>query len=323
MIFVGLTAFISLIAIAIHFIYTGFQKLFHISKKTKTNFFMKHATVFSVLILILMPVAIVGVYKPIATNLFNEENNIKLVGDALYECKPINIPNSDKYVILRLDDVQAYGWTDISIKMMHDALQRDQTIVAGVIPINIKSDKRIVDFFKKYDCNVEIAIHGYDHNIGENSDYTTGEFAFLNEEEAKERLVLAKNELHKISAQKPVTFIPPNNQLSEGSFGAIRSEILPIISSEGKEYFDYDAATWDFRSNTFVNADVAINDCEESFKKGDDLCVIMLHPQDFSNEDLSIDGDRYNEFIKILDYMQSNNIPAITFKEMSNRNSTI
>ena len=68
---------------------------------------------------------------------------------------------------------------------------------------------------------------------------------------------------------------------------------------------------------------MAINDCEESFKKGDDLCVIMLHPQDFSNEDLSIDGDRYNEFIKILDYMQSNNIPAITFKEMSNRNSTI
>ncbi len=269
-----------------------------------------------------MPVAIVGVYKPIATNLFNEENNIKLVGDALYECKPINIPNSDKYVILRLDDVQAYGWTDISIKMMHDALQRDQTIVAGVIPINIKSDKRIVDFFKKYDCNVEIAIHGYDHNIGENSDYTTGEFAFLNEEEAKERLVLAKNELHKISAQKPVTFIPPNNQLSEGARDAIQNEILPIISSEGKNYFDYNASTWNFVTKSFIGADEVIANCENSFNQGDNLCIIMLHPQDFSNSDLSINEDHYNEFIKILDYIESNNIPAITFKEIANRNTS-
>jgi hypothetical protein len=323
MIIGSITAIISLAIIALHFLYKGLRKLFRLHSNKKLGFFMKYGTFFSVLILIIIPVALFNIYKPIVGNMLHNNNNIQLAENALYVCEPIVSPTSNKYVILRLDDVQAYGWTDISIRMMHDALERNETIVAGVIPKNIHDDKRVVDFFKKYDCNVEIAIHGYDHGVGEYSHGSDGEFASLNENEAKERLTLAKNELHKISKQEPVTFIPPNNQLSEGSVGAIRSEILPIISSEGEDYFDYDAATWDFKSDTFVNADVAINDCEESFKKGDDLCVIMLHPQDFSNEDLSIDGDRYNEFIKILDYMQSNNIPAITFKEMSNRNSTI
>lgn len=322
MIFVGLTAFISLMAIAIHFTYKGLIRVFRISEKQKTSFFMKHATVFSVMILILMPVAIVGVYKPIAENLFNDQNNIKLVEDALYECQPINIPNSDKYVILRLDDVQAYGWTDISIKMMNDTLERKKTITAGVIPKNIHDDKRIVEFFKKHDCNVEIAIHGYDHGIGEYSEETDGEFALLSKEEAKERLTLAEVEINKISKQKPVTFIPPNNQLSEGARDAIQNEILPIISSEGKNYFDYNASTWNFVTKSFIGADEVIANCENSFNQGDNLCIIMLHPQDFSNSDLSINEDHYNEFIKILDYIESNNIPAITFKEIANRNTS-
>ena len=46
MIFVGLTAFISLMAITIHFLYKGFKKVFSISTKTKRGFFMRHATVF-------------------------------------------------------------------------------------------------------------------------------------------------------------------------------------------------------------------------------------------------------------------------------------
>ena len=321
MIFVGLTAFISLMAIAIHFLYKGFNKVFRISSKSKGGFFMKHATTFSVLILILMPLAIVGMYKPIVDNMLNDQNNIKLVGDALYTCKPINLPNSDKYIVLRLDDVQAYGWTDISIRMMNDAMQRGGTITAGVIPKNIDTDKRIVEFFKKYECNVEIAIHGYDHGIGEFSPDFNGEFALLNEEESKERLILAKEELSKISKQKPITFIPPNNQLSDGAKTAVRNEILPIISGEGNNYFDYDAATWNFVTNSFVGADKVISDCENTFKEGKNLCVIMLHPQDFSNQDLSTDEERYAEYIKILNYFESNNIPSITFKEVTSRNT--
>ena len=321
MIFVGLTAFISLMAITIHFLYKGFKKVFSISTKTKRGFFMRHATVFSVLILMLMPLAIAGVYKPIVDNMLNDQNNIKLVENALYECKPINLQNSDKYIVLRLDDVQAYGWTDISIRMMNDAMQRGGTITAGVIPKNIDTDKRIVEFFNKYECNVEIAIHGYDHGIGEFSPDFNGEFALLSEDEAKERLTLAKVELRKISKQKPVTFIPPNNQLSEGAKNAVQSEILPIISGEGDNYFDYDAATWNFVTNSFVNSDKVISDCESTFKEGKNLCVIMLHPQDFSNPDSSTDESRYNEYIKILNYFESNNIPAITFKEIASRNN--
>lgn len=321
MIFVGLTALISILAILLHFCFSGLKKVFRISKKDGSGFIMKHAPVFSVLILVLMPLAIIGVYKPIVNNMLNEENNVKLVKDALYVCQPINLPQSDKYVILRLDDVQAYGWTDISIRMMNDALEKGDSITAGVIPKSIDTDKRVVEFFKKHGCNVEIAIHGYDHGIGEYSNDFNGEFALLTEVEAKERLDLSMIEIAKISEQKPVTFIPPNNQLSEGAKQAIQNEIFPIISGEGKNYYDYDASTWNFITDSFVSADKVISDCESTFSEGKNVCVIMLHPQDFSNQDLSTNEDRYKEYIKVLEYIESNKIPAITFKEIAERNS--
>lgn len=320
MIIGSITAIISLSIIALHFIYKVFQKVFGLSNGKKLSFFMKHGTIFSALVLILIPVALFGIYKPIVDNMLHNHNNIELVEDALYVCQPINQPENSKYIILRLDDVQAYGWTEISIRMMNDALKKNETIVASLIPKNIETDERIVGFFKKNDCNVEVAIHGYDHSISEYSNESDGEFALIDENQAKERLILAKEEVAKITDYSPMTFIPPHNQLSTGAIKALNSEIIPIISSEGKGYFDYDASTWDFRTNTFVYADKVIKDCEDSFSKGDNLCVVMLHPQDFSKDNINTDEELYKEYIKILDYIQSNNITSITFKEIANRN---
>ena len=317
MIFGSLTALISLIIIAIHFVLKTIAGFFNFHSKSKNPPNKKLNVVMAIIVLIFIPIALFVIYQPIFNNLVHEDNNFELIENALYECTTLEISQKDKYVILRLDDVQSGAWTSISIKMMNDVLERNLPIVAGIIPKYIEEDKIIKQFFKKNDCKVEIAIHGYDHGSGEYGD-SNGEFAFLNQIDTKEKIALAKQSIAKISDQNLNIFIPPNNQISDEARATLKESDF-IISSEGEDYYDYDSATWDFGSNSFINAEETIANCELAFSTGDNLCVIMIHPQDFSNNDMSINEDSYAEFTKILDYLESSNISVTTFNKMSAR----
>jgi hypothetical protein len=47
--------------------------------------------------------------------------------------------------------------------MIRDAYQYNAPTVAGVIPKTIKDEVLIDNFLKRESCNIEIALHGWDH----------------------------------------------------------------------------------------------------------------------------------------------------------------
>jgi predicted deacetylase len=244
------------------------------------------------------------------------QNNYEFAQATLTPCTKTLHQRTDRNVILRLDDVQAYGWTDIAMLLMRDAYDRGYPTVAGVIPKNIHTQPELVRFLKQHGCMLEIAVHGWDHlpvTVSDRPGEEFGEFAFLDAAEATARIELALRALRSVSKTHPITFIPPHNQLSHASARVLEEYRIPLISSEGDGHFDYHAATWDFDRNSFVRARSVIADCEARFAQGHTLCVIMLHPQDFANADLALDPARYREYLTILEYIAETNISVMRF----------
>ena len=100
--------------------------------------------------------------------------------------------------MLRLDDVQAYSWRDISIQMIRDAYKFNAPTVAWVIPEKLADDRRMVQFLKRENCNIELAMHGWNH-FGTPSEtaklkYIT-EFWDIGYDEARDKIIKAKNTL--------------------------------------------------------------------------------------------------------------------------------
>lgn len=311
----------SLVAIFVSWVYRGLKKLFVSSYKPNhrsTIFNPLTLAVVSVLVILAVGSVFYG-YARLLLQASNKDSNLALIRDALYTCVTPALELGERNVILRLDDVQSYGWTDISIKMMEDAIDKDMFISAGVIPLDITDDNRIVRFLKRENCHIEITMHGYDHGIGQSDgpEERPGEYATLDTEEALRRTRLGLSELSKITKEEVTVFIPPQNQISSAAKNVLASEGFKVISSEGDGYFDYDASTWDFVKNEHIDASHVIADCEKVFsEKKKSVCIIMLHPQDFSNSDGELDERSYGEFEKILKYLQDENIPAIRFMDI-------
>ncbi len=224
--------------------------------------------------------------------------------------KPVT--REDNSVILRLDDVQSYHLTDVSLRMMQDAIDRDLPIVAGVIPKGISGEPRIIEFLQKNSCMIEVAIHGLDHKPVIVDGAERGEYAFLSYEDARVRTEEALDELRSASKQQPTSFIPPYNELSLDSRTALADLGVPIVSALGTSTYDFDAGTWDFDTDEFVTADKVLEDCFLKFANDEKLCVVMLHPQDYINPDNLVDEGRYAEYIKLLDELKAHDGLQVT-----------
>ena len=223
------------------------------------------------------------------------------------------IPKGTNAAILRLDDVQAYYLTDTSIRMMDDARERGLPIVAGVIPKNIQNDTTVVDYLKEHHCDIEIAVHGFDHQSVLVDTVEHGEYAFLTTTEALQRTREALQALMGLTQTQPLTFIPPYNELSSQARAVLTELGLPIISSLGEKTYDFDTGTWDFATASFVGAEEVIETCLTKFANNDSLCVIMLHPQDYTKADGTVDEERYQEYTKLLTELQKRNIMVTRF----------
>lgn len=223
-------------------------------------------------------------------------------------CQEVARPQSTSMVVLRLDDVQAFAWRDISIEMMRDAIDRNMKISSITIPVQLNTDKALTTFLKTNQCNIELVLHGYD-NTGD-----PPEFAFLTQEQANQKIDLGLAELSQINSQKVNFFVPPENTYSPGTSLAIKAKQMHI-SAEGGGYYDYNATTYDFTHNKLHDQAHVITECEARIVT-DNICILMLHPQDFADDAGQKDIQKYATYLGLLEYLQRKEYRVVTFSEL-------
>jgi len=265
----------------------------------------------TIIIIVLSLISTIALF--VVQNAISGETNIDIFRKITSPCESFKINKSNKTAILRIDDIQASWHDDISKKMVEDALSHQAPTVLGIIPIDIESNKKLYSYLRDNRCNIEIAQHGWDHR--NNKDRSLGEFETLSEEEAYNYIIKGKKILERLFYEPVISFIPPNNIYSSGTANALGKAKFTIISSEGDSPFDYHASMYDYPNNIFKSADAVIGECEERFKEND-LCVIMLHPQEFTTNDI-FDSVKYEEYLKILDELSKRNVSFIRFKDLA------
>lgn len=229
-----------------------------------------------------------------------------------------NLP-TEKVIILRMDDVQGYTWSEIVINLTDTVIRKNMSITLGVIPDRRVNNDTVI---KKYllekikDPRIEIAQHGTTHAENE----------FLNLSEL-DTYSLAKSGLEKmidIFGIYPVTFIPPYNEYNKNITGALSTLGFKILSGKEKEYkFDgnmmyigYDTLIKHSDQKELISIDKIIDDCSKSLEEKN-ICVIMIHPQDYVKEDRkTLDEDKYIKFVELLDELKKLDAKSITFRDL-------
>ena len=288
----------------------------------KTRFIQKGTA--SIIIISILLLTLLTYIFSVRFAVEHHRNNMIMAEHYFVDCKQNVTPQiAHRMIVLRLDDVQADSWSVINERIIEDALKHRMPIVAGVIPKNISKDFRIESLLWRERCNIEIALHGYTHTPtvdsslyaeGTNPEDSAkvGEFGLLTADEARVMLTDGFNEVSALSGYHIETFIPPQNQISPEAQSVLIEFGITHLSSEGKGMYDYDSKTWGG-----TRADHAIAECEMTFDSGDPLCVIMLHPQDFSTSDMQIDTVRYAEYLKLLDTIKEMDVSVVRFSDLS------
>jgi peptidoglycan/xylan/chitin deacetylase (PgdA/CDA1 family) len=239
----------------------------------------------------------------------SDDSNISYVFNLLNPCKPFKNDSKENKVVLRIDDIQAFAWQDISIEMMKDALSREMPLVLGVIPNGIINDKEIFSYLRRNNCNIEIAQHGWSHDLN------APEFEDLQEEEAYEKIMKGKEILEKITDEPITTFIPPNNIYSSGTATALEKAGFKAVSAEGDGYFDYTTFTYNLEEDKYTPVSQIISECQGGFDKNN-LCIIMIHPQDYLSEDGKLDRERYKNYLVLLDEVEKMDAEVVKMKDL-------
>ena len=233
---------------------------------------------------------------------------VKDFSDSVYEknCEFIGHKPSDRNIVIRIDDIQAYYLRDLQMMMIEDALARNKTVSLSVIPFNLHNDKVLVTFLKKHRCNVEIGLHGYN-----NTDFEFEDISYI---AADEKVTAGLKELNEIE-KDVITFIPPNNECSGGCADAVYDSGIRVISSgfENKE-FGFSVSTFNWTSRTFTDYEKVLEGCARELNKGE-TCIIMIHPQDYITNG-KIDYSKYNQYIMLLNRLNELDATVVTFRDL-------
>lgn len=225
-----------------------------------------------------------------------------------------------KLVILRLDDVRSDIWSDISIRMITDALKLKAWPVLGVIPNNITQDPYLYGYLVRHHCNPEIALHGYTHE--KDGDYDQPEFAELDYNTAHSRLTTGMELISGLTRGNPlVTFIPPQNTYSSQTRDAVRDLGFQIISGDsGNSIFDLDTATklYESQDEGLVSPTDILAECERAITRKP-FCIVTTHPQDFATNN-KLDEAKYQNFLELIALLRDNDYHFVTFKDVLDSN---
>src|SRR3989344_6997427 len=118
-----------------------------------------------------------------------------------------------------MDDVRAYSVP--SPVIIDETLKENISITLGIIPNDLEKDRSIVNYLNKIKSNprIEIAQHGLYHSPVDSS---------LSEDELLQGYGIIEKEI----GVKPVTYIPPYNNVSASTLRFIKKYFKVISSSE-------------------------------------------------------------------------------------------
>ena len=222
-----------------------------------------------------------------------------------------------RVIILRLDDVQAFAWGNISMKITDSVLERNMSITLGVIPRYIKDDKMLFEYLKNVsnDKRIEIAQHGVNHSFNE--------YQMLTEDEAFKITNSSIVNIAEISGRYPMTLIPPYNSLNNTAVSRALMRLGFKIISNDYGVFNYDGYIMNIGYSTTTSTDAGlvpvkdiINECNMALNKTR-ICVITIHPQDYATDKNLLDTEKFSTFINLLDALKEIDAKSITFAELS------
>jgi len=246
-------------------------------------------------------------------------NNLDYLMFKIDRCSPFQSRTSSDRVILRLDDVQATQFSHTTIKMVHDAFRRKMHMVLAVIPYELSSDIKIDRMLKQSSCNTEIALHGWDHGIPDPK-AVPFEFEALSEAQAKIRIEKGIAVLKQYTPNI-YSFIPPGNDISDGSLKALADLGIPNVTGSQDTVNYRMTATYDFDHSKSISVSENIADCKKAFADGK-VCVIIIHPQDYQTNGV-LDATKYKNYISLLDTLNSLNVQTITFRDIPSLNKPV
>lgn len=239
-------------------------------------------------------------------------NSLKfLIKDAKYSvyknsCKTEYHQTSDRNIVLRVDDIQAYYLKNIQSMMIQDALNMNKTLSLSVIPYGLLDDKEITQLLKENRCKLEIGLHGYD-----NTDF---EFQNISYKEANSKIKKGLKILEEIEP-KIITFIPPNNEISEDGRKAVYNNGIKVISSGSwNKEFGFSVSTYDWGNHSFTDYHEILEKCWNELEKGE-TCIVMIHPQDYTTNGV-LDYSKYTQYISLLSAIDSLNATVVTFRDL-------
>lgn len=219
---------------------------------------------------------------------------------------------TDRLVVLRIDDPQAYIWTDVVKLMIADARSYGYKPVLGIIPNKLEDDRLFSLYLSEHACEFEIAQHGFYHH--KNGDYDIPEFGSISEKEAEWRLNEGRRILEALASEPITTFIPPQNMIDPDVLHLFDDAGFTVISRYDDALYDADISTYEYKGGYLEDVDEVLSACDERFA-AEDACILTLHPQDYAT-DGEVDSKKYRSYTELLDGLRARDVNVVTFKEL-------
>lgn len=223
---------------------------------------------------------------------------------------------TERSIVLRMDDVQAYSWRNVSINLTDTVLANNMSITLSVIPDGMDDDVILRNYLveKSKDSRIEIAQHGFRH--------TLHEFLNLSIKDENSTMTSGLDIMENSLRVRPVTFVPPYNEYDNNTTVVMSELGFGIISSGMDDYgrvnnitsFGFNTETKD-RDVGLAPIDIILSECNNSLQERN-ICVVMIHVQDYVGKDGKMDNTKYAEFVKLLEGLKSLNAKSTTFKDL-------
>lgn len=245
-----------------------------------------------------------------------DKKPVRIIEELPWKECTINKPQ-DKIIMFRFDDIGPDTKFNTIKQITGTVLDSGYKITLGVIPMSLENTE-VISWLKtiKNNPDVEIALHAYKH--------TAKEFENLEEESVRIKLVNGINILSDKLGVIPYTFIPPQNKYLPYTSSALKKVGFKVLSAQEYDYnledkffsLGYTAQSYDFTNKRFIPAQEVFEDCKYNLNKNG-VCIILLHPQDytFDGKD-SINPERYNELVKLLNLLKGLDAKPTNFKDM-------